>query len=254
MESAERSDPTGSDTRGGAERIIEAAIDLFGKHGVHGTSLRSIAQQARVSQALVVHHFGSKQGLLRACDHHVAAVTRANKETTLAGGPQLDPFNTLRQLERSRPLLRYLARSLTEGGERTRDLVDEFVSDAHDYMRLAEEAGYVKPSATPHERTVVLVIWSMGALAMHEHVHRLLGVDFLADDAPPESLAPYLRPLLELFTQGLMQEGAFDQMAEIFEVPESMSHAHESTSGQDHTRHDDTEHHDTEHDDTEKEG
>ena len=217
MASSERSDPTESDSRGGAERIIDAAIDLFGRGGVHGTSLRSIAQQAGVSQALVMHHFGSKDGLLRACDHHVAAVTRANKETTLTSGPQLDPFQTLRQLEQSQPLLRYLARALTEGGERTRDLVDEFVADAHDYMRHAEEAGYIKPSATPRERTIVLVIWSMGALAMHEHVHRLLGVDFLADDAPPESLAPYLRPLLELFTQGLMQEGAFDQMAEMFD-------------------------------------
>ncbi|MCK0112459.1 TetR family transcriptional regulator [Ornithinimicrobium sp. F0845] len=212
-----------TDSRGGAERIIEAAIDLFGRHGVHGTSLRSVAQQAGVSQALVVHHFGSKDGLLRACDHHVASVTRANKERTVAGGPQLDPFQTLRQLEKSQPLLRYLARALTEGGERTRELVDEFVADAHDYMRLAEEAGFVKPSATPHERTIVLVIWSMGALAMHSHVKRLLGVDFLADDAPPESLGPYLRPMLELFTQGLMQEGAFDQMTEMFEVPESIS-------------------------------
>lgn len=208
-------------SRSGSARILDAAINLFGQHGVRGTSLREIAQEAGVSQALVVHHYGSKDGLRRACDHHVASVTRANKETTLAGGPQLDPFATLRSLEESRPLLRYLARTLTDGGEDTRDLVDEFVADAHDYMRLAEESGFIKPSATPRERTIVLVIWSMGALAMHEHLNRLLGVDFLAADAPPESLGPYLRPMLELFTQGLMAEGAFDQMADLFDVPAS---------------------------------
>ncbi|USQ79218.1 TetR family transcriptional regulator [Ornithinimicrobium faecis] len=210
-----------ADARSGATRILEAAINLFGQHGVRGTSLRSIAQEAEVSQALVIHHYGSKEGLRRACDHHVASVTRSNKETTVAEGPQLDPFVTLRRIQESRPLLRYLARALTEGGEATRDLVDEFVADAHDYMHLAEEAGFFKPSATPRERTIVLVIWSMGALAMHEHLDRLLGVDFLATDAPPESLGPYLRPMLELFTQGLMAEGAFDQMANLFDVPES---------------------------------
>src|SRR5699024_3962118 len=150
----------------------------FGQHGVRGTSLRSIAEEAGVSQALVVHHYGSKDGLRRACDHHVAEVTRTTKEATVAEGPQLDPVATLRRLDESRPLLRYPARTLTEGGEHTRELVDEFVADAHDYMRLAEEAGFVKPSATPRERTIVLVIWSMGALAMHEHLDRLLGVDF----------------------------------------------------------------------------
>ncbi len=208
---------------GGAARILAAAINQFGRHGVKGTSLRMIAQEAGVSQALVVHHYGSKDGLRRACDHHVAGVTRANKVQIMAEGPQLDPFLTLRRLEQSQPLLRYLARALIEGGEHTRDLVDEFVADAQEYMRLAEDAGFVKPSQTPRERTTVLVIWSLGALAMHEHVRRLLGVDFLAEDAPPEALGPYLRPVLELFTQGLMQEGAFDQMADLFEVPRSMS-------------------------------
>lgn len=208
-------------SRSGSQRILDAAINLFGGHGFKGTSLKAIAAEAGVSQALVVHHYGSKDGLRGACDHYVAEMVRANKQTTLAQGPQLDPFSALRQLERSQPVLRYLARALTEGDERTDELVDEFVADAEGYMAQAEAAGYIKPSATPRERTITLVIWSMGALAMHEHVHRLLGVDFLAADAPPEHLAPYLRPMVELFTQGLMTEGAFDQMVHMFDIPES---------------------------------
>lgn len=206
----------------GSQRILDAAINLFGRHGFTGTSLRAIADEAGVSQALVVHHFGSKEALRQACDRHVTEVVRANKQTTIANGPQLDPFHTLRQLERSQPLLRYLARALTEGGEHAANLVDEFVADAEDYMRQGEENGFLKPSATPRERTITLVIWSLGALSMHEHVRRLLGVDFLDVDAPPESLRPYLRPMLELFTQGLMVEGAFDEMVSIFDTPESL--------------------------------
>ncbi|MDN5890146.1 MAG: hypothetical protein L0H57_10650, partial [Yaniella sp.] len=42
---------------------------------------------------------------------------------------------------------------------------------------------------------------------------RLLGVDFLAADAPPESLQRYLRPAIELFMHGLMEENSFDSLA-----------------------------------------
>ncbi|NLG21793.1 MAG: helix-turn-helix transcriptional regulator, partial [Actinomycetales bacterium] len=65
-------DTESSDNRTGSQRILEAAINLFGRNGVKGTSMRAIAEEAGVSQALVVHHFGSKDGLQRACDHHVA--------------------------------------------------------------------------------------------------------------------------------------------------------------------------------------
>ena len=49
-------------------------MELFGAEGVAATSLRSVAGAAGVSPGLVVHHFGSKQGLVRAVDE---AVSRA---------------------------------------------------------------------------------------------------------------------------------------------------------------------------------
>jgi len=208
----------------GEARILDAAIQLFGIQGFTGTSMREIAAEAEVSQALVVHHFGSKAALRRACDRHVANVTQ-DRKTSVSEGPQLDPFEALRQIENSRPLLRYLVRAITEGGDQASNLVDEFVADADEYLHNAVEAGYAKPSRTPHERAAVLVILSMGALAMHEHLHRLLGVDLLDANAPSEELAPYMRPMLELYSQGLWEAGALDQMIDMFDDPDSASAA-----------------------------
>ncbi|MDP9823406.1 TetR family transcriptional regulator [Nocardioides massiliensis] len=208
---------TQADSQSGAQRLVEAAIQLFGKHGAKGTSLKAVATEAGVSPALIVHHFGSKDGLQRACDDHVLRVIRENKRATIAQGPQLDPFVALGQMERSRPVLRYLARTLTEGGSHVAELIDEMIADAEDYMAAAEEAGFIKPSATPRERVIVLVIWSLSALALHEHVHRLLGVDFLDAAAQPQSLAPYMRPIIELYTQGLTENGAFDELNQVFD-------------------------------------
>lgn len=208
-----------TDDRDGMARIRDAAIELFGAKGVAGTSLKSVAARADVSQGLVIHHFGSKAGLHRACDEHVAHLIRTNKETVVASGPQMNPLAALQMMQESRPLLRYLVRTLSEGGEHVAQLVDEMVADAEGYMAEGERAGSIKPSAFPRERVVVLVLWSLGALVLHEQLHRLLGVDFLAPDSDPQDLAPYFRPVMELYSQGLLTEGAYSAMAAALDPP-----------------------------------
>lgn len=204
------------DVGSGAERIRDAAISLFGQNGVNGTSLKAVAAEAGVSQALVIHHFGSKDGLHQACDAHVTGLMRANKQAAVAEGPHMDPLATLRMIDNSRPLLRYLVRTLSEGGPHVARIIDDIVTDAEAYTADAERAGFIKPSATPRERIVVLVLWSLGSLVLHEQVHRLLGVDFLAEDTSPEAFGPYMRPVLEIYTQGIFAGDAYSELADAF--------------------------------------
>ena len=44
-------------------RLVDAAIDLLVKHGVDGTTLQAVGEQAGYSRALATHRFGSKVGL-----------------------------------------------------------------------------------------------------------------------------------------------------------------------------------------------
>lgn len=55
----------------GREKIIDSALDLFGQQGIEASSLRQIAKACDVSPALVVHHFGGKEGLVEAVDDKV---------------------------------------------------------------------------------------------------------------------------------------------------------------------------------------
>jgi len=48
------------------ERILQATLELFQVHGIKKTTTIDIAQKARVSQATVYNHFGSKEDLVRA--------------------------------------------------------------------------------------------------------------------------------------------------------------------------------------------
>lgn len=48
---------------GTRQRLIEAALDVFGRQGFEGASTRQIAQAADANLAAIVYHFGSKEAL-----------------------------------------------------------------------------------------------------------------------------------------------------------------------------------------------
>ncbi|MFG2249688.1 TetR/AcrR family transcriptional regulator [Spirillospora sp. NPDC048823] len=56
----------GKEQRGGAapERVLSAALNLFSRHGVSGTSLQMIADELGVTKAAVYHRFQSKEEIV----------------------------------------------------------------------------------------------------------------------------------------------------------------------------------------------
>ena len=54
---------TGGDTR---ESILDAAEDLFSKHGFYGVTIREVAREAGVDTALIHYYFSAKRGLFDA--------------------------------------------------------------------------------------------------------------------------------------------------------------------------------------------
>jgi TetR/AcrR family transcriptional regulator, regulator of cefoperazone and chloramphenicol sensitivity len=60
----------GTETR---ERLIEAAIDVFGRQGYEGATTREIAKAADANLAAIVYHFGSKEALYTAVAEHLVA-------------------------------------------------------------------------------------------------------------------------------------------------------------------------------------
>jgi AcrR family transcriptional regulator len=206
------SEPTSPDPdRTARARIRDAAITRFAADGVAATSIRAIAAAAGVSPALVIHHFGSKDGLRAACDEHVAATIRDEKSRAMAAGPGLDPLAALRARRSDPPLLAYLARTLVDGSPLVDALVDTFVDDADAYMAEGVRTGMLRPSAHHRDRAAVLTVWSLGALVLHEHLRRVLGVDLTG---PPEGMMRYFLPAAEMFTQGLLTEEAAAALAQ----------------------------------------
>jgi AcrR family transcriptional regulator len=99
--------------------IVQSALRLFGEHGIDATSLREVAKATGVSPALVVHHFGGKEGLVAAVDETaLMEFGAAYSSGDRAEGPDLlrQRAEQTARVMRERPdVCAYLGRALVEG-------------------------------------------------------------------------------------------------------------------------------------------
>ncbi|MDO8143560.1 MULTISPECIES: TetR/AcrR family transcriptional regulator [unclassified Isoptericola] len=184
------------------DRIRDAAVLRFARSGF-GTSVRTIAADAGVSPALVIHHFGSKDALHAACDEHVLAGIVESKRQNMgrATGGQL--LQVLAEVDEYAPLLGYVVRSLQAGGDVARAFVEHMIEDARVYTREAVAAGIAKPSVDEDARVRYLTLSSLGTLSLALTLN------------PPEDpedvgatvrtfLAEHYLPMIELYAQGFL--------------------------------------------------
>lgn len=194
------------------QRILDAAIELYGEHGLGEVTLKHIAEQAGVSAPLVLHHFGSKAGLRKACDREAARRVCESKAIAVAMGEQFSLETMLRQSSQNRSLLRYLTQALMAGGEEVDALMDQLVDDAVEYTTDAVEQGLVKPSIDERRRSAMLLLQGFGALILHRQMKRLLGTSPMDD--PPEKWGPYLMTIFDIYTNGVFEPGVYQEVVQ----------------------------------------
>jgi AcrR family transcriptional regulator len=207
---------TPRDDRTAKARIRDAAISCIARYGTAGATVRKIASVADVSPGLVIHHFGSMEGLRSACDAFVASAIREAKLEYAESGPTFDLLAAFRNAK-SGTLTGYLAAVIAEDSPIVANLVDDLIDDAQTYLERFEEVGWVRPSEAPRARAAVLMIWSLGALVLHRHVERLLDVDLTSPnlDEDPTPLAAYATPVFEILG-GILTESSAQQLRTAF--------------------------------------
>jgi AcrR family transcriptional regulator len=185
-----------------AARIRDAAIEQFGEHGF-GVGLRAIADAAGVSAALVIHHFGSKDGLRKACDDHITDEIRSGKSEAMRSPDPATWFAQLAEIDSYAPLMAYLVRSMQAGGELAKTLWRTMIDDAEVYLDEGVRSGTLKPSRDPRARAKYLTITGGGGFLLYLQMH----------DSPTDVravLRDYARemvlPALEIYTDGLMTD------------------------------------------------
>ncbi|HZX04472.1 TetR/AcrR family transcriptional regulator [Kribbella sp.] len=184
-----------------AERIRDAAILRYGRDGF-AVGLRAVGADAGVTAGLVLHYFGSKEGLRRACDAYVLSVIRSEKLKATTGGPAV-VIAQLAEVEEYAPIALYALRSLQAGGELAIEFMEQMCADALEYLEAGVAQGLLKPSRDPVARARYLATQAMGSLllwvSLHPEFHEI-------DDFRKELRQLWdeiALPALELFSEGL---------------------------------------------------
>lgn len=159
-------------------RIREAALALFASEGF-GVSLRTIADAAGVSPALVVHHFATKEGLKDAVDRSVLALFLDRFELIPKGLPAdrlaREMADVLSGIIGTSPVIRrYVRRSLLEETPAGTTIVDQLVSATERGLALLGRAGGLRSVRDPQWRPFQVLSVILGPLlfeaVMQRHV------------------------------------------------------------------------------------
>lgn len=201
-----------------AARIRDAAIARFPVDGLNGTTLRAVAADADVSPALVIHHFGSKEGLHRACDEYVVGAMTQMKRESLAEGAYRRGDSIAALYQMALPLIRYVAWTVGTGGETAARIFDDLVEEAVQLFEEGKETGTIgEVYGNPRKQAAVLVAMQFASLVFHDHLSRVFGVDMLSVEGLAAS-APYT---LQIFSGDLFDREVISQTKNALQEMES---------------------------------
>jgi TetR/AcrR family transcriptional regulator, regulator of cefoperazone and chloramphenicol sensitivity len=189
--------------------IRDEALRLFAEDGPEAVTVRQIAAAAGVSPGLILHHFGSKQGLVEAVDQHVLALfdVMLGEMTGEHAGDLFDPGASgslaeaiVRHLPPQSPVPAYLRRLLLDGGEGGRELFRRLFQLSAQTLDALAAAGLAAPGADPAVRAAFLMSNDLAVLLLREHLAEVLGTDPLSD----AGIARWAREALAIYGSGLL--------------------------------------------------
>lgn len=178
-------------------RILDVALRRFGTDGFAGTSVRTIAKDADVSPALILHHYGSKDGLRAACDDHV--FTFFQDMLSRQGDPTESMSGFEGFTDESMTLVRYLMRQASEDSPHANQLIASIIDLTKQTMAAQTTAGHVRPSDDPDMRAAVLVMLRLGPLLFSGAMLQATGADVL----DPDGLRRMYRSTIEILESGI---------------------------------------------------
>ncbi|CAM4080188.1 transcriptional regulator BetI [Mycobacterium basiliense] len=177
------------DDRTARARIRDEALQLFARRGPDAVTMRDIATAAGVSPALLIRHYGSKDGLIEAVDQHVVTtfellLVQMTQQTGTGGldvaavPSLLDGLAT--HLPPASAIPAYLGRLLITGGRAGADLFERLFRLSQNALDQMVSAGIASPGEDSAVRAAFLLVNDLAVLTLRPRLTEVLGVDPLS--------------------------------------------------------------------------
>jgi TetR/AcrR family transcriptional regulator, repressor for neighboring sulfatase len=186
----ERSTTTGAGREAAVEKLVDAASDLFARHGPDGVSLRQIAAAAGVNYGLIHQYIGTKDDLLHLVFRSVSEQAAARLSAAADLDAALDELiGTGRQPSR---YVSMLAWAILQGRDATALLGRSPALTA--LLERIDASGDARPDR--RERVAAAVALNLGWQLFGSFIRNGVGLDATADDALAEQRRRLIRSFL----------------------------------------------------------
>ena len=162
---------------------------MFAERAPDSVTVRDVAAAAGVSPALVVRHYGSKDGLRAVVDDHVTQTFERMLAQALdpdvAGPFEEGAVPTLADLVAGSlppgsPIPAYLGRLLVGGGSVGAALFDKLYAVSREALSALVDQGQADPGGDPEVRAAFLLVNDLAVLILRSRLREVLGIDPLS--------------------------------------------------------------------------
>ena len=176
---------------------------LFADRGAAAVTVREIAAAAGVSAGLVMHHYGSKDGLKDAVDRRAVAffeemlgeLAQIGEE---GGSTSLAELFAAR-LENEPVMVDYVRRLLLDGGEAADALFGKLFDATVAGMRALADAGVARPAPDEPIRTAFLLANDLSLVLLRRQIARVTGTDPLTR----QGLVRWTAAVMDVYAGGI---------------------------------------------------
>jgi AcrR family transcriptional regulator len=142
--------------------LLRAARGLFARRGLSGTSIRDIAQAAKLNSSLISYYFAGKEGLYRACIEEIARDSLQMAQTVLRPAATKDEYRLRLQMfldqifalfledrDTGLILIREYDRVRSPAEEVFRDSLLKILNQIVDFFRHAQKQNFLDHTKDP---------------------------------------------------------------------------------------------------------
>ena len=182
------------------EQLLSIAVEMFAERGFAQTSLRAIAKQAGVSPALLVHHFDTKDTLIKEAISVTLGHWVADEKAAMLDdeSSQLSHWQTI--MEKGATPLSFFRQVLLAGGEYSQRLFAASVSESENLLDQMKSAGKLKDVKDPKTTALMLTLSGLGSVLFMDHIEKILGGSIASE--------PVAKKLMNANNQ-MLHEGIF---------------------------------------------